>query len=157
MTKKRIISFSLWGDNPKYTIGAIKNAELAPTIYLGWTCRFCTADDVPPQILSKSRSVKLELAPLWSGLFWRFYAAGDPEAEAVIVRDTDSRLNWREQVAVAEWLQSDRTSQNISAIAKLDISFKKRRLDFRTWILCNHHKAWGSLINRPRSHSRIFN
>ena len=26
---KKVIGFSVWGDNPKYTIGAIKNAKLA--------------------------------------------------------------------------------------------------------------------------------
>ena len=29
---KKIISFSLWGDNPVYTQGAIRNAELAKEI-----------------------------------------------------------------------------------------------------------------------------
>ncbi len=35
---KRVISYSLWGDNPKYTIGAIKNAELALTYYPDFEC-----------------------------------------------------------------------------------------------------------------------
>ena len=29
---KKIISFSLWGNNPKYCVGAIKNAELQKNI-----------------------------------------------------------------------------------------------------------------------------
>ena len=33
---KNIISFCLWGDNPIYTIGAIRNAELAQEIYPGF-------------------------------------------------------------------------------------------------------------------------
>jgi len=33
---KKIISFSLWGDNPVYTQGAIRNAELAKEIYPDW-------------------------------------------------------------------------------------------------------------------------
>ena len=37
---KKIIAFSLWGDQPKYTVGAIKNADLAKEIYPDWTCRF---------------------------------------------------------------------------------------------------------------------
>ena len=32
---KRVIAFSLWGDQPIYTVGALKNAELAPKIYPG--------------------------------------------------------------------------------------------------------------------------
>ena len=30
---KRVISYSLWGDNPTYLIGAIKNAEMAQEFY----------------------------------------------------------------------------------------------------------------------------
>lgn len=30
------VSFSLWGDNPIYNVGIIKNAELMETIYPGW-------------------------------------------------------------------------------------------------------------------------
>jgi hypothetical protein len=30
------LSFSLWGDNPLYNIGAIKNSELINTIYPEW-------------------------------------------------------------------------------------------------------------------------
>ena len=47
----KIISFSLWGRDPKYTVGAIKNAELAKEIYPGWICRFYCANDVPNPII----------------------------------------------------------------------------------------------------------
>lgn len=30
---KKIISFSLWGNNPTYNIGAIRNAEIAKDVY----------------------------------------------------------------------------------------------------------------------------
>ena len=30
---KRVISFSLWGNHPRYNIGAIKNADLAKKYY----------------------------------------------------------------------------------------------------------------------------
>jgi hypothetical protein len=48
---KKIISFSLWGDNPKYTIGAIRNAELTPIIYPGWVSRFYCGESVPTDII----------------------------------------------------------------------------------------------------------
>ena len=44
---KKIISFSLWGQNPFYFKGAIENAKLQPEIYPGWTCRFYVDDTVP--------------------------------------------------------------------------------------------------------------
>ena len=38
--KKKVISFSLYGNDPKYCVGAIKNAKLAKYIYPDWVCRF---------------------------------------------------------------------------------------------------------------------
>ena len=40
----KIISFCLWGDLPKYNVGAIRNAELAQKIYPDWICRFHIAN-----------------------------------------------------------------------------------------------------------------
>ena len=37
---KKIISFCLWGDDPKYTKGAIENADIATELYPSWTCRY---------------------------------------------------------------------------------------------------------------------
>jgi hypothetical protein len=109
MTKK-IISFSLWGDNPKYTIGAVRNSELAKDIYPGWTCRFYTGEDVEndikKQLLDNGAEV-LEMAGAdWNGMFWRFFAAED--SDVMISRDTDSRISPREKAAVEEWLASNK-------------------------------------------------
>ena len=48
---KKIIAFSLWGDNPMYTIGAIKNADLALDIYPDWVCRFYVGKSTPDEII----------------------------------------------------------------------------------------------------------
>jgi len=106
----KIISFSLWGDNPKYTIGAIKNAELAQDIYPEWICRFYLGNDVPVDISEALLKEGAEVVPMgdsgWNGMFWRFFAAnGD---DIMISRDTDSRLGTREKAAVDEWLASDK-------------------------------------------------
>jgi protein O-GlcNAc transferase len=105
----KIISFSLWGQDPKYTVGAIRNAELAPEIYPGWTCRFYTGEDVTDEIKSQLLDLKSEVVEMgeadWGGLFWRFFAAKE---NTMISRDTDSRLDLREKAAVDEWLASDK-------------------------------------------------
>lgn len=112
---QKIISFSLWGNNPKYTVGAIRNAELAKTIYPDWKCKFFIASDVPKDIVDQLYSfsnVILELkgeAGDWSSMFWRFSTAYDESIDISIFRDTDSRLNWREKFAVDQWLISDKT------------------------------------------------
>lgn len=54
----KIISFSLWGDSPKYCVGAIKNAQIARDLYPDWTCRFyCSALTSPVEVLRELYSV----------------------------------------------------------------------------------------------------
>ena len=111
----KVISFSLWGDDPKYTIGAVRNAELAAKIYPDWKCRFYVHQDVPQQIIQQLRAFdntelflkKEDLG--WQGMFWRFEPCFDPLISVSIFRDTDSRLNHREKFAVNEWLEGDKT------------------------------------------------
>ena len=113
MKGKKIISFSLWGDNPKYTVGAIKNAELAPIIYPDWICRFYVAQTVQQAIIERLLQfnhvevIKLNFKKDWEACFWRFYPADERDVAVMISRDTDSRLNLREKAAVDVWLESD--------------------------------------------------
>ena len=110
---RKIISFSLWGDDKKYTIGALRNAELALSIYPGWLCRFYLGKSVPLDIseelqeFSNSEIINMNEKGDWTGMFWRFLAA-DHLSDIVLSRDTDSRLNKREKAAVDEWLNSDK-------------------------------------------------
>ncbi|MDJ0677683.1 MAG: TIGR03032 family protein [Calothrix sp. MO_167.B42] len=112
--KLKVISFSLWGDNPKYTLGAIKNADLAPKIYPGWICRFYVDSTVPQAIIDSLSSrphvevIKFAENAGWKASLWRFYPAVDSDVAVMIARDTDSRLNAREKAAVDEWLLSDK-------------------------------------------------
>lgn len=109
---KKVISFSLWGENPKYTIGAIKNAELSNEIYPDWICRFYCGKSVPEKIISDLKKfenvevIQMDENGDWIGMFWRFYACED--SDIMISRDTDSRLSYREKYAVDEWLNSDK-------------------------------------------------
>jgi hypothetical protein len=109
---KKVISFSLWGSNPKYTIGAIRNAELTPIIFPGWISRFYCGLSVPPNIIEELKSlpytevIMMDVDGDWSGMFWRFYACED--SDIMLSRDTDSRLSNREKLAVDEWLNSDK-------------------------------------------------
>ena len=110
----RVISFSLWGDDPKYTVGALRNADLGALLYPGWQCRFYCASSVPEPIIAQLRGlphvrvVAMAEPGDWRGLFWRFYPASDPDVAVMLSRDTDSRLTARERAAVDEWLASDR-------------------------------------------------
>ena len=112
---KKIIAFSLWGNNPKYTIGAIKNANLTNEIYNGWISRFYCGKSVPEDIINQLKSINnceviiMEEEGDWSGMFWRFLPASERDVEVMLSRDCDSRLNLREKAAVDEWMKSYKT------------------------------------------------
>ena len=111
---KRIISYSLWGDSPRYTIGAIKNAKLAKEVYPDWICRFYVGKNTPLDIINELKSfdntevIEMGIDGDWTGMFWRFYPAGEEDVHVMLSRDVDSRLCKREVAAVDEWLASDK-------------------------------------------------
>lgn len=124
---KKIVAFSLWGDDPKYVDGAIKNAFLMPQVYPGWTARFYMPSD---QLRTASGHTLLRVFTLmnydedfmntgtkievigmdepgtWHGMFWRFLPASEEDVDVFISRDCDSRLSKREAAAVDQWLKS---------------------------------------------------
>jgi hypothetical protein len=111
---KKIISYALWGDNPKYTIGAIKNSCLARQIYPGWTARFYIHKNVDNDIcvaLDKAGAeiYFFETEPTWGASLYRLLPIIDTEKIShVICRDCDSRLTEREREAVRVWEESDK-------------------------------------------------
>lgn len=120
-----IISFSLWGNNPKYTIGAIENAKLAKQVYPEWICYYFIDSKVPKPIideLSTFDNVILTVVEENSveeghsnhtAAFWRFTLASEPNIDIVIFRDTDSRLTLRERILVDEFVASSKTIHSI--------------------------------------------
>lgn len=112
---KKIIAFSLWGTNPKYTIGAIKNADLIRDIYPGWIARFYCGKSVPNNIVEDLQSkencevVLMDVAGDWRGMFWRFYPASEDDVDVMLSRDCDSRLDLREKKAVDEWMETNKS------------------------------------------------
>lgn len=111
---RKVISFSLWGEDPKYLVGAIRNAELALEIYPGWTCRYYIGSCVPEGVtnallkFSNVEVVNKDKVGDWTGFFWRYLPAAEHDVEIMISRDTDSRLSLREKAAVDEWMESDK-------------------------------------------------
>jgi hypothetical protein len=106
----KIISFSIWGDNPKYVDGILRNIELQPSIYPDWKIR-CYIDETVPQNLCTKIEQAAEVIYMSKsdgnyGLFWRFEPLKDLTIDRFIVRDSDSRLNIREAAAVKEWEES---------------------------------------------------
>lgn len=114
---KKILSLSLWGNNPKYTEGALRNIELSKDIYPGWAVRIYTDqsayDFISDNIQNSDDISHVELINYknegdWNGMFWRFLPAFDPSVDVMISRDCDSRISKREADAVNHWLDSEK-------------------------------------------------
>ena len=111
---KKVISFSLWGNNPTYNIGAIKNAELAKDVYPDFECWFYIhQESVPEETIKKLQEFDNTKIIFKTGdlnkikpMMWRFESIDDPEVEIMMSRDTDTRFLLREKLAVDEWLNS---------------------------------------------------
>jgi hypothetical protein len=109
----KVVSFSLWGCDPKYWVGALRNAQLVREIYPGWTARFYVHENVAPHIRRELIAAGAQVEEMtgpgdWTGLVWRYLAIEDPAVSVAVFRDCDSRLTVREQSAVNEWLLSGR-------------------------------------------------
>lgn len=111
----KVISFSLWGNNSKYIVGALQNANLAKKIYPDWKCRFYIGQSTLKgsvneirllQQFENSEIIFMQEEGDWTGMFWRFLPCSDPDVDIMISRDCDSRLSLREKNAVDDWLTS---------------------------------------------------
>lgn len=106
----RYIVFSLFGNNPKYLVGAKLNLRLARKIYPDWKLVYYV-DDATTQTskwLKRHQAIIVDCSrSAMGGLYWRHaFPAHFKDAERYIVRDCDSRLSQREVVAVNEWILS---------------------------------------------------
>jgi tetratricopeptide (TPR) repeat protein len=112
--ERNVVCFSLWGDNPKYTLHAVLNAKRVPQLYPGWRARFYVDASVPAEIVQAlrdygARVIEVEAdARTHLKLFWRFLASDDLGVERFLCRDCDAVVNEREAAAVSEWIESGR-------------------------------------------------
>jgi hypothetical protein len=111
---KNIISYSIWGDNPKYLVGALRNLEVNQVLLPNYISRFYIGSSthqryIDPLIESeKTEVIIVDENNSYEGLFWRFFAADDPDVNIMLSRDTDSRISKREVAAIQEWLSSEK-------------------------------------------------
>ena len=104
---KKIISYSLWGDNPKYIVGAKKNIELAKKFFPDWTIHLYLSETTNFEYESDNLEIISKKAVQnYDGMFWRFESCDSDDI--VIVRDLDDRLSERHKFVVDEWLDSDK-------------------------------------------------
>ena len=106
----KVVSFSLFGSNPLYCVGAIRNSELMSEIFPEWEMWVYHDDTVEKGVLQKLQNNNVKLIKSQdSGFYrsmWRFYPCGDKSVEYFISRDTDSRISLRDRESVYEWIES---------------------------------------------------
>lgn len=110
----KVFSVCLWGNNPIYTVGAIKNAILCAEFYPDfeyWV--YVHTPSVPEDVIQTLRDMKHVKVILRTGdvttckpMMWRFEPIDDPTVDVMLSRDVDTRILSREKLAVDEWLQS---------------------------------------------------
>ena len=106
------VSYCLYGDNPKYTVGAVQNALTVPKVYPGFHAVFFidtatvkrsvveTLKEAGALCLAGTRHIKNKMV-------WRIMATELAHPEVVLFRDADSRITKREVAAVNEWRASE--------------------------------------------------
>lgn len=120
-TLVNVVCMSLYGSEPRYTFGAIRNAELVRQNFPGWqlwiymesqsSSRFAP---VPQDVIRRLVALGAELHYITPEddfvppMMWRFLVADDPSVDRFIVRDVDSRLTRRDAAAVSAWVKSGR-------------------------------------------------
>ena len=105
---KKVITFSLWGNLPRYTIWAIKNIELVPKFYPDFEVYiYIHKETVPEEIVNRIREFSYVTIIFKDGdllkikpMTWRFEAIDDRDVEIMMPRDTDTRILEREKLAV---------------------------------------------------------
>ena len=93
---KKVISFSVWGTEPDYLVGARRNAEIAPGVYPGWETWFYVEKGTEVDLKAADKVIYYDKELGTDGAFQRFRPMEDPSVDIFISRDCDSRLSDRE-------------------------------------------------------------
>jgi hypothetical protein len=112
---KKVISFSLWGDLPKYYVGAERNIRMYNQLLSDWEpwvyCDYENFDRLSfihkKRPFDKVRIIKRSTRGDWTGMFWRFEPVKHDDVEMFASRDTDCRPCEREIVAMNGWSNSN--------------------------------------------------
>lgn len=111
---KKIISFSLFENLPKYCETAVINAQIAKHIYPEWICRFYVDESVPTHVIRRLKQNNSEIYFADDEMkkiprtMWRFLVLNDNDVSFAIFRDTDSIISKKEAKCVHEWINSDK-------------------------------------------------
>jgi len=110
----KLITFSLWGNDPMYTEGAIANCVLAQQLLPDWICRFYVGTSTNKDVINKLKQysntevIEMNTEGTMKSMVWRFIPCSDPKVDVVLSRDADCRFSIREVEAINSWLNSNK-------------------------------------------------
>ena len=114
---KKVISFCLWGEEKKYTVGLVENLKLASLYYPEWFCyvyiHHKSLTEELQRTLDSFDNVKIiikqdENIRRLRCMLWRLEPILDEDVELFISRDIDTRILLREVLAVRQWVSSNK-------------------------------------------------
>lgn len=112
------VAFSVYGSADKYLVGAIRNAQYIAQSMTDWVPIFFVDTTVPQSVVQELQAngalVRIR-ADDWhpNGMFWRFQAFFEENANRVLIRDADSRISQRELFAIRLWIVSGKDAHII--------------------------------------------
>jgi len=106
----KVISFSLFGDEPIYLQGILYNLKLVKSLYPDWHPLVYLDHTISPSLVTRIRALGatpiLHQDLVIPTIAARFLPLSEHCFSHILVRDADSRLNPREVTAVSEWIAS---------------------------------------------------
>jgi hypothetical protein len=150
-----VISFAVWGEGTSYTYGVLENCiqikNQMPT-FQSWVYYNNSLPKEVKECLEKLGNVRLIKMPDRNdkkNTMWRFLPAFDPKVNILLVRDADSRIEFKEIVAIIEWLQSDKDFHIMR-----DHPMHKRKVLAGMWgcrkqILVQFRKMYEDYLRKP--------
>ncbi|RWS30702.1 hypothetical protein B4U80_10937 [Leptotrombidium deliense] len=105
------MSFSAYGGRD-YVCGILRQIRLSKIFFPDWSVRVYLNSSVPRDIVDmvKREAQVVEIPSdspfINSGMFWRLMIAEDEDVDVYCIRDSDSIFNYRESIAVEQWLSS---------------------------------------------------
>lgn len=111
MSAERVVfSFSLYGNNPKYTWGALANARIIASRFPYAKMFIYAADSVPADITDQLKALPhVRVIPVptragSAGMIDRYLAIDSSDCDVMFVRDADSRIHERDAACIEDFL-----------------------------------------------------
>ena len=109
---KRVISYSFYGNDQRYSDGGLTNVELMPTMYPEWEICIYHDTTVLSNIIDKLtkykyvKMINMFNSSIFNKMSWCFLVALETDVERNVIRNIDTRVSLREKSAVDYWKTS---------------------------------------------------